>query len=114
MLNGHKINASKNFSLMSKGLFVLIGSVIYVSVICIDLPKSLKQASFAISFACFVGSLWASNSERILEEILTMEDDVLSQAQQDSLYARYRPKNLKPMAIAQISPEHDFPLIPWG
>jgi len=114
MHNSQRIHLSKTFSLVSKVLFIFIGSIIYVSVICIDLPKVLKQGSFALAFVCFVGAFMSGESERIVEDILNLEEDVLAQTQQDLLYESTRPKNLKPMTTIQIPSDLDIPLIPWG
>ena len=112
-----KMHASKHYSQMSKLLSMGIGLVIYGAVICVDLPnKTWKQLSFGLAFACFVGAFMASESERFADEILSDEEDVLAQVQLDSTFENNRPKNLKPSTTVQISPEHDFPTIPftWG
>jgi hypothetical protein len=102
---------------MSKFLFLLLGFFIYTAVICVDLPnKTWKQISFSLAFFCFVGSFMTGESERIVDEILSDEEDILIQSQMDSAFEDSHSKNLKPATTLQISSNQDFPPIPftWG
>jgi hypothetical protein len=114
MLN-QKMYASRQYSCGAKLLSMLIGSLIYGAIICVDLPnKSWRQVSFALSFLCFVGAFMTGEAERFADEILTDDEDVASQAQLDATFENYRPKSSGRLKTVQMTSDHDFPTIPWG
>lgn len=115
MINIQRLYMSKNFSLSSKILCILIGSIIYGSVVIYGvLPRLFKQGAFAVAFVSFVGAFMSAESERISEEILNIHEDIQAQAQQDLLYDRNRPKEIKLPSSVYFSPDNDLFLPPWS
>ncbi len=102
---------------MSKFLLILLGSSVYGSAICLDLPgKNWNQVAFGLAFFCFVGAFMTGESERFADEVLSEDEDMEAQARLDSAFENSRPKKLRHLKTVEIPSDRDFPTIPftWG
>ncbi|OIP79041.1 MAG: hypothetical protein AUK48_00385 [Oscillatoriales cyanobacterium CG2_30_44_21] len=112
-----KIIESRNYSTMSRLLFVFLGVVIYGGAICADFQdKSWQKASFGLAFACFVGAFMTGEAERLTDDIVCLDDDLEAQALLDSSFENLHPKKIGQIKTVQIPSDRDFPTIPftWG